>query len=275
MFPEPLTFGPIKIWPMGLAWALGFVLGLWLAVWRAKRQNVSQSLIVNLFVILLFSALAGTKIAFLIFHLPSVISQPVRFLNADMSGSSSLGAITLSILVAYIYLRKRVENVWHVLDVVTPSWALIVALGRLGCLTSGCCFGKPTESGIGLVFPANSPAGIIFPGTPLIPTQLLGATKGFVLMGVSLLIDRVRNFHGQTFCSVLLLYGLSRFVGDFCRYYEKEMTLFSTGEYSIVVTQLFSLALIAGALMLFLWVKNCAKPSLEAEGFLASLVLKC
>ena len=42
-------------------------------------------------------------------------------------------------------------------DLVAPSLALGLALGRLGCLLNGCCFGGPCEHAWAVTFPADSP----------------------------------------------------------------------------------------------------------------------
>lgn len=43
------------------------------------------------------------------------------------------------------------------LDLLTPFVALGHAIGRLGCLYHGCCFGRVTDGPLGVVF-ANGPA---------------------------------------------------------------------------------------------------------------------
>ena len=137
----------------------------------------------------------------------------------------------------------------------TPSWAFLVGLGRLGCFASGCCFGKPTESGIGLVFSLNSHAGSVFPGAHLIPTQLFEAAEGFLLVAFTLLVDRKKRFYGFTFCSMLFLYGLGRFLIDFYRFYESEMIWFHLGRYAVPATQIFAMLLVLTGVLVGLYLK--------------------
>jgi len=185
-----------------------------------------------------------------------VTAFPIEFLKSGLSGSGVYGSIFLSSLVAVFYLRRHSQNLWQILDVITPSLALIIGLGRMGCFASGCCFGKPTESMLGLVFAFNSPAGLLFPGQHLIPTQLFAASTAFVLVTVTLLVDRKKGFYGLTFCLMMVVYGLGRFVIDFFRFYESQMVLFSIGSYAVPTTQMLSLLLSLSGVGLGLYLKN-------------------
>ena len=248
MFAGRVEFGIVKIEPIGLAWAVGFLFGLWLAVRRAEKVGFSPQSVINLSVLMFFSAFLGAKIFFLAFHWREFAANPTSFLYLNMSGSGAFGAVLLSIPVAILYLRKRTQNVWQVLDILTPSWAFIVGLGRLGCHASGCCFGMPTKSAFGMIFLPDSPAGSAFPGQALVPTQLLSAVKGFSLFGLILLAERKKNFPGQTFCTMLFFYSVGRFFIDFYRYYESDMFLFSVGSYNVPATQVIALALAVAAI---------------------------
>ncbi|MBQ3361372.1 MAG: prolipoprotein diacylglyceryl transferase, partial [Prevotella sp.] len=39
--------------------------------------------------------------------------------------------------------------------VCNPPIALGQAIGRIGCYLAGCCYGAPTSSACGVIFPAN------------------------------------------------------------------------------------------------------------------------
>ena len=70
------------------------------------------------------------------------------------------------------------------LDLMIPSVALAQALGRVGCFLAGCCYGRETDSCIGVVF-TNS---LYAPnGVKLLPTQLIMAAGDLVIMAILLL----------------------------------------------------------------------------------------
>ena len=84
---------------------------------------------------------------------------------------------------------------WPLLDAVCHFGPLGHAFGRLGCFFGGCCFGAPTDSILGIRFPAGSPAflqhktlGLLPPGAtaslPVHPTQLYEALGNLALFVV-------------------------------------------------------------------------------------------
>jgi phosphatidylglycerol:prolipoprotein diacylglycerol transferase len=73
---------------------------------------------------------------------------------------------------------------------------------------------------LGVIFPPGSAAGAQFPGQPIHPTQLYSSFAGFVLFGLTLILERRRLKPGVLFAVVLILYSLFRFGIDFVRFYE-------------------------------------------------------
>ena len=74
-----------------------------------------------------------------------------------------------------------------------------LGIGRLGCLMSGCCYGKPTDLWWGITF--TNPDAERISGTPLHvalhPTQILQAIDGFVIdlvRGEQLIEIQTRSF---------------------------------------------------------------------------------
>jgi phosphatidylglycerol:prolipoprotein diacylglycerol transferase len=108
---------------------------------------------------------------------------------------------------------------WKVFDIYTPSIALGLGIGRLGCFAAGCDYGKPTSSFLGVVFTnpfshevAGTPLGI-----PLHPTQLYESFAMFAIFAVLVWRYRHKTYDGQIFVLHLILYGLARFFIEFLR----------------------------------------------------------
>ncbi len=102
---------------------------------------------------------------------------------------------------------------------------------------NGCCFGVPTESVVGLVFPAFSAAGSFYPDSPIHPAQIYNSILGFGLFGYLMWLDREKRFEGYLFSVLLILEPMTRFTVDFFRYYEASMTLTSLDGISLSVNQ--------------------------------------
>ncbi len=80
--------------------------------------------------------------------------------------------------------------------------------GRIGCFFAGCCYGKPTESCLGVHFPNL--------GYKAFPTQLFEAAFLLLLFSVLFHLAVRRNFK-QTFVVYMVSYGAFRFLIEFIR----------------------------------------------------------
>ena len=84
------------------------------------------------------------------------------------------------------------------------------AVGRLGCLAAGCCYGRPAAWGI--VFP------VLGDGIPRIPTQLFEAAGGFAIcLGLLLVPPPPPARHGRILGLFLVAYAILRFGIEFLR----------------------------------------------------------
>ena len=80
---------------------------------------------------------------------------------------------------------------------------IVHAIGRLGCFFAGCCYGKPTDSFIGLTFPTTN-------STTVHPSQLYEVISILLIMVVLFILKRNKKFNGQLFISYVILYAIAR-----------------------------------------------------------------
>jgi phosphatidylglycerol:prolipoprotein diacylglycerol transferase len=74
---------------------------------------------------------------------------------------------------------------------------------------NGCCFGRPTDSFFGVVFPGCT--------QPIHPTQVYSSLLMVFLYGFLRLLQRLRHKDGAVLLSYGLLYSLGRFFMEFLR----------------------------------------------------------
>ena len=101
-----------------------------------------------------------------------------------------------------------------------PSVALGHALGRIGCLLNGCCYGKPTS----LPWAVHYPQGHETFDAGVHPTQVYEALLNLGLYAALAWFFRRRTFDGQVFAVYLAAYAVVRafvemFRGDYSTYY--------------------------------------------------------
>jgi phosphatidylglycerol:prolipoprotein diacylglycerol transferase len=108
---------------------------------------------------------------------------------------------------------------WRVADITAPGIALGQAIGRLGCLSAGCCYGKPTQLPWGITFtePYSAENVGVPLNVPLHPTQIYESIGAFLLFLYLMWRLKQKHFTGQIILEYLGLYAIFRFVIEFYR----------------------------------------------------------
>jgi phosphatidylglycerol:prolipoprotein diacylglycerol transferase len=117
-------------------------------------------------------------------------------------------------------------NVLPMLDALARSILLGHAIGRIGCLTFGCCFGHPTGLRLRIVYrnPLSKAVRIGgLGGVPVHPAPLYEAVMDVVILLLVNFIVALGAPRGVPTCTVLGLYGLGRFAIEFARNNEGRM----------------------------------------------------
>jgi phosphatidylglycerol:prolipoprotein diacylglycerol transferase len=221
MYPKILDLGPFTVHTYGVILALAFIAGIWLTSRNAKGKGIDPDQIWNLGLIVILAAIIGSKVL-LFFSDYSYYSQNPReifSLSALRSTGSSIGGLLLALLASIFYLRKVRLPLRTVGDLAAPGLALGQAIGYLGCLSAGCCYGRPTSLSWGITFTNNYAGESV--GVPLFialhPTQIYQAAGAFLLL--LYLVWRLSRIHfsGQIFLEYLAADGILRFVIGFFR----------------------------------------------------------
>lgn len=267
MHPDIVSFGPFHIRSYGLMLALGFLLGIILAARRAKKAGENTDHIYNIAVLGVISSLIGARLSYVITHYaefraPEGTSGIMRILvelwnmfwpvgsdgQVGISGLVYYGGLILGTAATVVYISRRRLNILKYLDIIAPSIPLGEAFTRIGCFLNGCCFGSPTDSVFGVVFPDSCAAGTVFEGQPIHPAQLYNSFAALVIMGLILWLERYKRFDGYSAALFFMLYPAARFVTDFFRYYETGMKI---GGFSL--NQILSMIVFVAISSIFLY----------------------
>lgn len=241
--------GWFQVRSYGFMLALSFLVGIYLAAWRAKRRGVKPQYMLDLSVYIILSAVVGSRFLYVLFHLEDY-SSPLEFFALWEGGATFYGGLALSLAASVWFTRRKGLSFLAVADIMAPSIALGMALTRVGCFLSGCCFGRPTDAAWGVLFPTTCQAGrysadmAIELGVDVVhlhPTQLYSLFYGLAIFAVLLLVDRRFARRGALFGLLLVLAGLSRFAVDFFRFYEVSATTIG----GLTVSQLTAIGLVA------------------------------
>ncbi len=220
MFPDPIFLGPVSFNFYGVMVALGVAAGLALVGLTAPPRGLAAGRVRDLAFWLIVCGLLGARLFYVIFHWSEFSGQWWTILAYWRGGLMFQGGALTALLACLILARRFGLALVPLLDVLTPSLALGQALGRLGCFSVGCCYGKISspDNPLALVFPPGSLAPM---GLPLWPSQLMEAAGLFIL--TVLLVLAVRSSGGafRRPGRVAALYlagaGLLRLITEFFR----------------------------------------------------------
>lgn len=246
MHPILIEIGRFRIYSYGFMLAFSFFIGIWIAGRRAEKRGVPKEIIQDLSIILILLAVIGSRMLYIVTHRDHYHNL-LDIIALWEGGATYYGGLALALIGAGIYLKRKKIDFFKVADICSVSVALGILFTRIGCFLSGCCFGSPTSCPIGVVFPADSPAGYLFSGQSIHPTQLYSSFYGLVILAALLLVERKWSFNGFTFAFLCIFYGAARFTVDFFRYYEESAVLVG-----LTYNQVISIGLAAMGIVLLL-----------------------
>ena len=200
-----------------------------------------------------------------------------------------LGLIPAVYLLIHFFVPKRRGDELHCFSTMMPGLVLAHGFGRLGCFFGGCCYGAPTDSFLGVVFPAGSAAGkehpdynaaaellkivekeveengeiitvteTLYPSVPVLPTQLFEAAFAFILFAVMLIFYKKLRYNNVEIYA--FAYGIFRFVLEFWRGDDRGAT-----GIALSPSQIMSLILMGYATVLILYRKGIIFGKLHAR----------
>jgi phosphatidylglycerol---prolipoprotein diacylglyceryl transferase len=240
--PIPGTDSSLTLYGYGAMLCLGFLVAIFVAAWRARRLKQSPDIIYNIALVCFFGGLIGAR-AFYVIQYGGQYRSLLDFLKIWEGGLTFYGGFLMAVLAVIVYLRVTRRPILFWLDILAPSVALGEGFGRLGCFLNGCCYGGVCSHGWGFAWPAgtipwehyaeqalaNGDASLMNSGgaagsaitaalaagwqAPTIyPTQLLSFVNAVLLFLALHLMFRSKRRHGQIIVSLILFYGVSRFL---------------------------------------------------------------
>ncbi len=224
MHPILFKIGPLTIHTYGVMLAAAFFLALALAVRQGKREGIPPERIVDLGFYVIVAAIVGARILFVIFEFRYYFEHPLRIFKIWEGGLVFYGGLILALLAGIYYLKKKSLPLWKVADIIAPSAAIALTVGRLGCFSAGCCYGSPANLPWAVTF--RDPDSLARLNIPLHPTQLYESLGAFLIFLILLYIRKRKTFDGQLFWLFIILYSVLRFFIEIFREEELRRVLF-------------------------------------------------
>ena len=211
MHPVLIQIGPLVVRWYGVMIALACFAGMWIALKEAERKGVGKEKIEGFFFYALIGAIIGARLYYLAFSgMEEFWNNPLTIFAVWGGGLAIHGGILGGLLVALLYARKREIPFWKFADTMAPSLILGQAIGRIGCFLNGDAHGYPTTLPWGLVYSPESPAGQMFPGQSLHPTQLYEMIFNLLIFGLLWKLRKVIKTDGYLFLLYIIMYSVIR-----------------------------------------------------------------
>ena len=224
--------------------AVAFMVAIWIARRRAAKSGYDPDVIIDLSVLVILVSIVGARLAYVLVRWNHYQHDLPGIFRIWEGGLVQYGGMVAGALVGLWFFRRKGINMWTGADIVAPSLAMGVTVGRIGCFLNGCCYGRACEHPWGVVFGQSSAAGTHFPGVHLHPTQLYEAFLALAVFFVLLAADRRKPFEGFLFWLFVLLLSVYRFLIEPLRYHESVSMAFRSGSIAFTNNQVFSLALV-------------------------------
>lgn len=189
------------------------------AVKFAKKEGLSEVAVLDMAIIAVIASILGSRIFHILVEAPSYYwEDPIRVFYFWQGGFVSLGAFLGSIIGWLLYYRYKKLETLRYLDIGALVAPILIFFVRVGCLCTGCCYGKPTTFPFALTFTdPGSTAYYYHPNIALHATQIYNMMNAIVMFGVLYLVYKKRKFVGQVAASFLIYYGITRFMIEFLR----------------------------------------------------------
>ncbi len=249
MYPELIHLGSFALPTYGFLMACAFLAALFLLRSRAPRFGLAPDAAADFGIWVLLAGLLGSKLLLLIVEWRHFnLFEASSLIELLRSGGVFYGGLIGAVLAAIVFLRIRKLDFWAIADAAAPSIALGQAIGRLGCFSAGCCWGKECHLPWAITFHslvAERNVGVPL-GVPLHPTQLYEAL-GTAILCVLLIAFERRRFSGETFARYLVGYALLRGTIEFFRGDPRGTVLgvLSTSQFIALAGLLLGIAIIA------------------------------
>ncbi|MFD2638975.1 prolipoprotein diacylglyceryl transferase [Piscibacillus salipiscarius] len=210
-----INLGPFPVYWYGFLIMLGALTGLIVAQREAKRLGLHKDFFIDLLVFAIPAAIIGARMYYVIFQFEHYDSL-LEMIDIREGGLAIHGALIASVLVAYLYTKKKNVSFWKVVDIAAPSLLIGQMLGRWGNFMNQEAYGGPISESTYQSFHQYLPDFIMnqmcVDGVYHHPTFLYESV--WSMLGIILLLVlryKVNPRRGVIFLSYVMWYSFGRF----------------------------------------------------------------
>lgn len=227
----------------------------YLIIKNSTRYGVPREDMWDILFCILISGLIGARMLHVLVNFPCYKKKLLETLFLHKGGLAVQGGIALALIAIIIFILIKKLPLWKTLDLIALYLPMGQAIGRIGCLLNGCCYGKTTDSLLGIYFTRK-----ILRGAPRHPTQLyLSVLLLIVFIILRRLSAKERRFDGEILFFYFFMYTFVRFSVDFFRGDLHAVFL------GLTASQLINIAIFVVSLLVY-YVKSRKENHIKSRG---------
>ncbi len=226
--PIIFSIGTLEIRWYGLMVVLAVIAIIGFALLEAKRTGFPQDVVWDVGLWAVVGGIVGSRLLHIIDRWDYYIYHPDQILN--FAGLAVWGAVLGGAIAILIYGLVKKISFWQLGDLAAPGAIMGQAIGRVGCLINGCCYGLTCELPFAVIY--QNPSSFAPHGIPLYPTQLFHIIWNLIGFGVLWGLRTNLKPQGSLFLLWLIFFGAGDFAIRFFR--EGEPFLFGLPQAQVI-----------------------------------------
>jgi len=226
--PVAFSIGMIEVRWYGVMVVLAIISIIAISIIEARRQGVREDYIYGVAVWAIIGGVLGSRIIHVIDKWDYYIQNPMQIFNFE--GLGVYGAVIGIVVAIVVYSLVKKLSIWQLGDIISPGALVGMAIGRVGCLINGCCYGIPAAPPWAVIY---SHAACYAPqGVPLHFTQLYHIIWNLAGFGVLWALRGRLKPQGSLMLLYLAIYAAGDLIIRFVR--EGDVFLFGMQQAQLV-----------------------------------------
>jgi phosphatidylglycerol:prolipoprotein diacylglycerol transferase len=201
--PIAFSLGVFEVRWYGIMVVLGVIAIIGISLLEAKRVGIAEEHIYSLGLYAIIGAIIFSRIIHVIDKWDYYIAHPMQIFNFE--GLAVYGAVIGVILAIIIYCRVKKLSIWLIADIISPGALVGMAIGRIGCIFNGCCYGLTTSLPWAVEY--TCPDSYAPVGLPLHPTQFYHLIWNLIAFAIIWSLRRRLKPQGSIFLLYLAFYA--------------------------------------------------------------------
>src|SRR4030065_650740 len=219
--PVAFSLGAFYVRWYGIMVVLAVVAVIVISLLEARRVGLAEEHIYSFSLWAIIGGIIVSRLLHVIDKWNYYMANPAQIIGFE--GLTVYGAVLGALLAVLIYCWVKKISFWLIGDVIAPGAILGQAIGRIGCIMNGCCYGLPTSLPWDVVY--TNPGSYCPLGESFQPTQIYHILWNLIGFGILWSLHRRLKPQGSLFLLYLALYA----AGDLAIRFLREGEPFRSG----------------------------------------------